>query len=212
MKLHSKTTFFLIRHGQTPSNLKGIKQGIHIDDYLDAQGVMQVNNAGAMVQHLALDLFITSHLHRAEETAAILNKELQEPIQVFHDYRLRERDFGTLTGKTEAEINQVIPGWKEKDLLQAYDYRPYGGESVDDVRFRAFTGLIDAALNFSNHNIGIITHAGIIRLLLFHFPEIPRIYQGSKESKLKISNTDVYEWEISENKIQTLKSLIQSQL
>lgn len=206
--IRSATTFYFIRHGETPSNAKGIKQGIHIDDYLDSTGIVQVENAGKIAEHLQLDLFITSHLHRAEETAAILNSTFKEHIPVFHDFRLRERDFGTLTGKNKEEIEKILPNWKEIDILQEYDYKPFGGEDANEVRYRTFTALVDAAMNFDHKNIGIITHAGIIRLLLFHFPDIPRIYQGSTDSKSAVSNTDIYEWEITDGRIKNLKSLI----
>jgi len=43
--------------------------------------------------------------------------------------------------------------------------------------------------------------------MLFHFPEMPRIYRG-KDTTKDIANTDIYEWDITDGKIANLKSKI----
>lgn len=207
MHIRNQTTLFFIRHGQTQSNIKHIRQGVQIDDYLDTQGVLQVQQIIPIVRSLQLDVMFTSYLHRAEETVALINNNLPEPIPILHDFRLRERDFGSLTGKPQEEWDKLLPDNKEKESLQMYDYRPFGGENVDDVRQRAMSAILDIAENYDHRNIGIITHNGIIRLLLFHFPDMPRIYRGLKTDK-DIANTDIYEWEITDGRIANLKSLL----
>jgi broad specificity phosphatase PhoE len=146
-------------------------------------------------------------LHRAEETAALINKSLSEPVPLLHDFRLRERDFGSLSGKSHEEWDKILPDNREKEALQAYDYRPFGGESVEDVRQRAVSAILDIIENYGHNNIGLITHNGIIRLLLFHFPDMPRIYRQMQTDK-DIANADIYEWDITEGKIANLKSLL----
>ena len=100
-----------------------------------------------------------------------------------------------------------MPDHEQLELTQTYDYRPFGGECVEDVRQRAVSAILDIIENYDHQNIGIITHNGIIRLLLFHFPEIPRIYRGYDTDK-DIANADIYEWEITDGKIANLKSLL----
>lgn len=208
MKIRSTTTLYFIRHGRTTANAQGIKQGIQIDDYLDTAGIMQVEQLAPIVSHLDLDILYTSYLHRAEESAAIINSKLGTAIPVQHDYRLRERDFGSLTGKTKEEILKALPDYAEKEQFQEYDYRPFGGESVEDVRQRALGAILDITMNNRNKNVGIVTHNGVIRLLLFNFPDIPRIYRAGDTSK-DIGNCDIYEWEMTDGRIKTLKSLLQ---
>lgn len=205
--LPTSTTLFFIRHGETLSNIKHIRQGIQIDDYLDTQGILQTQKIIPLVKELDLDALYTSYLHRAEETVALINNGLKKPIKVLHDFRLRERDFGRLTGKTQDEWNKLLPNNVPMEQMQAYDYRPFGGENVDDVRQRCFSSLLDIVQNNEKQNIGVITHNGIIRLLLFHFPEIPRIYRGLETGK-DIANTDIYEWDITDGKIANIKSLL----
>lgn len=208
MELRNQTTLYFFRHGETISNKNRIKQGIQIDDYLDTQGIMQIEKIAKFIQYLKLDVLFTSYLHRAEETAMLINKALPEPVTILHDFRLRERDFGSLTGKSYEEWDKVLPNHHELETLQMYDYRGFGGENVEQVRQRAISAILDIAENYDHKNVGIVTHNGIIRLLLFHFPDIPRIYRGDQDSKKDIANADIYEWEITDEKISALKSLL----
>lgn len=207
IKLHSDTTLYFIRHGQTQYNKKHIRQGTHIDDYLDTDGILQTEHIVPIIKTLDLDVLYTSYLLRAEETAAVINQHFAKKIPVLHDFRLRERDFGSLAGKTMEEWDKILPNNKELETMQAYDYRPFGGENVADVRKRVFGAILDIATNSGNKHVGIITHGGVIRLLLFHFPDIPRIYRG-KDTQKDVANGDVYEWEITEDRIANIHSLL----
>lgn len=208
MQLKATTTLYFIRHGETIKNKQHIRQGVQIDDYLDTLGVIQAQTLAKLALHLDLDVLYTSHLRRAEETAVYINNMLPEKIQIFHDYRLTERDFGSLTGKPMAEWDKLLPNHKELEAMQEYDYRPFGGESADDVRQRSVSAVLDIIENFSNSNVGIVTHNGVIRILLFHFPSITRIYRGKDGSDKDITNADIYEWEITDGRIANLKSLL----
>ncbi len=208
MHIKATTTLYFIRHGETIKNKQHIRQGIQIDDYLDTQGVLQAQTLAKLVKHLDLDVLYTSHLRRAEETAVYINNLLPEKIKIFHDYRLTERDFGKLTGRPMEEWDKVLPNHKELEAMQEYDYRPFGGESVEDVRQRSVSAILDIIDNFDHSNIGIVTHNGVIRLLLFHFPSITRIYRGKDNSDKDITNADIYEWEITDGRIANLKSLL----
>ena len=207
IKIRDRTTIYFIRHGETISNKKHIRQGVQIDDYLDTQGVLQMEKLAKFIKFLDLDVLFTSYLKRAEETAALMNQKMEQTVPVLHDFRLRERDFGSLSGKSLDEWDKLLPNHKELEAMQAYDYRPFGGESVDQVRQRSVSAILDIVENYDHKNIGIITHNGVIRILLFHFPDIVRIYRGKYTDK-DIANTDIYEWEITEGKIANLKSLL----
>jgi len=200
-------TLYFIRHGETPSNAAHIRQGIYIDDYLDTQGILQMEKLVPIIKILKLDVLYTSYLHRAEESAAVINQKLDRPIPIIHDRRLHERDFGSLAGKKLEEWDKILPNHAELEAMQAYDYRPFGGENVEDVRQRSIASILDIITNNPGKNVGVVTHNGVIRILLFHFPEIPRIFRG-KDTTKDIANTDIYEWVITDSKIENLKSLL----
>jgi broad specificity phosphatase PhoE len=206
-KLHNSTTLYFIRHGQTQYNKKHIRQGTHIDDYLDTEGILEVEKLTPIIKTLDLDVLFTSYLKRSEETAAVINQRLEKQVAIMHDYRLRERDFGSLAGKTVEEWNQILPDHREKENMQIYDYSPFGGEKAEEVRKRVFGAILDIANNNDHKNIGIITHGGVIRMLLFHFPDIPRIYRAEDTNK-DVANCDIYEWEMTEDRIANIQSLL----
>ena len=207
LKFRNQTILYFIRHGETSSNKKKIRQGVQIDDYLDTQGVLQMQQLIPIIKKLDLDVLFTSHLRRAEQSAAMINNSLPEPIPILHDHRLRERDFGSLTGKTQEEWNKILPNNRELEAMQIYDYRPFGGENIEDVRQRVISAILDIVQNYDHKNIGIVTHNGVIRLMLFQFPDIPRIFRAYTTEK-DIANCDIYEWEMSDGKIANLKSLL----
>ncbi len=209
MNLRSQTTIYFIRHGQTPANRLGIEQGVRVNEYLDTLGIRQLEEAIPQILPLNLDLMFSSQLFRSEQTAALINKHLKSPIPVFIDHRLEERDFGSLSGKTQSEIEKVLPDFRRMDIMQTYDYTPFGGETVAQVRERLLSCVWDMAENYANNNIGVVTHAGPLRLLLFHFPEIIRIYHTDHMTKKKdIGNTDIYEWTITDGVKKNIKSLL----
>ncbi len=209
MHIRNQTTLFFIRHAQTPSNFLNIKQGVKIDEYLSATGVEGIQHTLIpIVKFLELDLLITSHLHRAEETAAYLRQSLKEPITVLHDHRFRERDFGSLSGKSQPEIIKLVPDFEEQEERQTYDYRPFGGETAGQVSQRVLSGILDLATNYEHSNIGIITHGGVIRSLLFYFPDVIRIFHEQQNVLKDIANCDVYEWNIKDKDLKDLKAII----
>ena len=155
----------VIRHGETDLNRENRLQGSKgPNPHLNPVGKK-------MVEELRDALLVTpttiyaSPLLRTQETARILNEQFQIPIIPVPE--LMERDFGTLSGKFRSEID---PKLMETDLEGKYDYRPYGGESVDDVRARILRFLSTLPLR-SDDTVLLVTHRGVIRLLYDLFPE-----------------------------------------
>lgn len=209
MKIRNQTTLYFIRHAQTPSNLANIKQGIKIDEYLSTPGVLDVQkNLIPVIKFLNLDIIFTSYLHRAEETAAFLRQSLKDPVPIYHDFRFRERDFGSLSGKSREEILKLAPDYQQTEENQTYDYTKFGGETAEQVRFRVLTAILDIASNYDHENVGIMTHGGVIRSILFYFPDVVRIFHEPQNVLKDIANCDVYEWEIHKKDIDDLKALI----
>ena len=69
-----------------------------------------------------------------------------------------ERDYGSLAGKTWEELGNL----KEIDEKMEYDYRPYGGESVHDVRTRIEAVLEEIKIS-GHENVLIVTSRGPVR-------------------------------------------------
>ena len=154
----------VIRHGETDLNKEDRLQG--------SKGPNEgLNDAGRkMVTELRDGLLVTpkviyaSPLKRTQETAQILSEYLKIPVITVPE--LMERDFGSFSGKLRSEIDRAIV---ESDLEGRYDYRPYGGESVEDVKTRVLHFLKSLPLE-NNDTVIVVTHRGIIRVLYDLYP------------------------------------------
>ena len=127
---------YFIRHGQTAHNTTGYITG-HLDISVTDEGILEVEEALEKVP-ADFSVMYSSDLIRCRQTADILNKKLKLPI--IYDVRLRERNFGSLQGKKWEEFD---PDFRDKDFNQTYDYRAYGGESVDEFKSRLLAFIDD---------------------------------------------------------------------
>ncbi len=99
---------YLIRHGETDSNKKGILMGQRIDEPLNEVGIKQAQSvAQELLQHEFNTVF-SSPQKRAFQTAQAIVRDRH--VQILIREQLKERDFGDLTGKTWEEIDVVVGG------------------------------------------------------------------------------------------------------
>jgi|SRR5579872_1128209 len=154
---------YFIRHGETTFNKAGRIMG-QLDEPLDAEGIEQSRRLAAKIDPDFERLFC-SPLQRAKQTAQIINEKLKLP-EIEYRQELRERNFGSLAGKTLEQMDQQTLGQISiKDQEQSYDYRPFGGESVQDVKARLEFFLNFLRRNHSEKKVLAVTHTGIIRLI-----------------------------------------------
>lgn len=151
-----------IRHGETSLNTEE-RITSWVDDDLTAKGREQAL-AAAEGLHEKFELIISSPLLRAANTAKAI--AAKHPSRIVFDANLRERNFGSLSRKTWAEIEaETGKDMRHEDVdLMAYDYRPYGGESVADVTARVKEFLRNAYELGGGHDVVVVTHGGIIKL------------------------------------------------
>lgn len=101
-------------------------------------------------------------MQRARKTAEIINSKQKYSISLVDE--LTEIHMGSLAGKSWTEMEEGLELKKKHRSIQ-FDYRPYGGESVKDVKKRVFAFLKKINNKHSDYEVLIITHGGIIRLL-----------------------------------------------
>ena len=88
---------YVIRHGQTNWNLKGIIQG-QKDIELNDKGINEARKAKDEFNSLKIDLIMCSPLKRAKETAKILNTD--KNINIVYKSELIERGLGDFEGES----------------------------------------------------------------------------------------------------------------
>lgn len=142
------TTLYLVRHGETMENTAHILQG-HMPGNLTELGIYQVEILRNEIKSIQFKTLICSDLKRCIDTASILNKTWNLPIQTTP--LLRERDWGSFTGKYIPDI-QNIPF-------------PIDVESIEALHQRAHSFLTYIRTHFPNQYVLAIGHGLINRTI-----------------------------------------------
>lgn len=152
------------RHGQTRWNVEQRFQG-HTDIPLDETGVVQAERAASLLASLRPSLIVSSHLRRAQDTAAALGG--LAGLDVLVDKDLRERGGGEWEGLTRAEI---AAGWP----VQYAEWEAPGGESVTDVADRVAAATRRWVGRLEDGGLLVIaSHGAAIRLGLARLLGLP---------------------------------------
>ncbi len=175
---------YVIRHGLTELNKKKKVNG-EIDEPLAPEGIEQAQATISILPESIKHIY-TSPLLRARQTAEIINSKLNRPISPTNE--LTEIHMGSLAGKSWDEMESGLE-LKEKHRSVQFDYQPYGGESVKDVKNRLITFLKKINGKHQDFEALIITHGGMIRFFhLFHNGEVP--YETEKHILLLTFDLD----------------------
>ncbi len=157
----SGNQYFVIRHGETDSNLKGKISSIVGDvDHLTEKGKKEVLATLSVLKDKKIDLIIASDFMRTKETAEIIKKDLGISDENYVlDERIRELCTGVFDGETWKEYFALR---NEKDW---YDFKPEKGESCKDMKFRMTSFLYDLEKKYKNKKILVVTHEGPAKVL-----------------------------------------------
>jgi len=159
----SRKTIYLIRHGQTDFNLKGIVQGSGIDSQLNLTGKKQAQLFYERHKNIPFQLIITSELRRTIETAAPFIQH-NIPQQIFSEFN--EINWGKLEGKKPNKKNRqdfldMLKLWSNGNYETAIEQ----GETPLEVQKRMING-IEKLKDIEADNILIVSHGRAMRILL----------------------------------------------
>ena len=202
----------LIRHGQSEWNKLNLFTGFKNIE-LSEQGIDEANKAGQNFKNLNIkfDIVFTSELKRAQETAKIILKNLDQwdhlygEGKIITDFKLNERDYGDLTGLNKKETADKFGEEQVHKWRRGYSDQPPNGESLEDVVRRVkiyFEESINPAIKSAdNNNILIAAHGNSLRALLI----VMNIYDSSNINSVELS-TGVPIHVILENNKFTIKN------
>ena len=151
---------YVIRHGLTPLN-KAKKVNGQIDEPLAPEGIEQAKQTVSTIPITIRNIY-SSSLLRAQQTAEIINSELNLPLSFRNE--LSEINMGSLAGKSWEEMESGME-LKQKHRTVKFDYTPFGGESVTQVKERLTSFLEEINKKHEDSEVLIITHGGMIRVL-----------------------------------------------
>jgi len=153
---------YLIRH-TTPEIEKGIIYGKRLE-------VGLANSFMAEAQKIKEQFsFSTDIIYCSPAARCTLLADYLFPGNYHKDERLHEMDFGEWEGKTWNDIPQdELNKW----MNDYENIAPPNGESMNQMQERVMN-FINELIQSGKNKITIITHAGVIRLMLSHFYKKP---------------------------------------
>lgn len=162
-------TIYLIRHGEI--NTSGKKTYIGITDVpLSDNGIFQAKKLKEFFLDKQIDKIYSSDLKRSVKTAAIIVEDRN--LSVIQLNELREINMGEWEGKTFSEIrcnDEHIFNYRMENIE---DFKPKNGESFRECEKRA-VNIFNKITEDDAHNIVIVAHAGVNRVILAAILEIP---------------------------------------
>lgn len=157
-----KTTIYLIRHGQTETNVTNKFVG-HTDIALTELGKRQAQRTAEYLRDKHIDVFYSSDLQRAYYTAGTAAALYGKSVTT--DPAFREMNMGRWEGLDQDTIMQQFPEewntWKTR-LGEAH---VQGGESTQSVMDRTFAALERIVQAHPGKTIAIASHGMALQCL-----------------------------------------------
>jgi broad specificity phosphatase PhoE len=175
-------TLVLTRHGITSRSVPEQHLGQRIDVGLSAAGRSQARALGRRLVGVRFERIVSSPLLRARQTAAIVRAALPQAPQLELDARLQEMDYGAWEGLTYDQVDEGDPALRARWEVDPAANACPGGESGDDVAWRATAFLVDLiAWHDGRHGAGsaderpvlAVAHSTLDRVLICVATAIP---------------------------------------
>ncbi|MCP4933273.1 MAG: alpha-ribazole phosphatase [bacterium] len=156
----------LLRHGE----IKGGKRFRgSTDDPLTANGFDQMRSATKYP--FTCDLVISSPLIRCASFASELSHKTSVPLLI--EPRLKEMHFGDWEGRTSNQVYDDTPKALEQFWSDPQKYPPPKGERLQDFCARVLKAFARLIEHHRDQHLLLVTHGGVIRILLCHLQNIP---------------------------------------
>lgn len=179
-----KTRFYLIRHGETEWNKRGIYQG-WTDIPLSETGKKQAESLGKRFLKMPLDALYVSPLQRAIHTAEFVAKSSDVPLVI--DDHFKEINFGEWEGSSVPQLSEKY-GKSFTDFFDnPFDVSFPGEGSFDCVRKRSVKGFMELLEKHRGEKVAIVSHGGLLRVLMMSLMGM----DNSFYRKTWLSNTSI---------------------
>lgn len=160
----TQKTIYLIRHGETDYNRRGVVQGSGVDSDLNDMGRAQAQAFFQAYQHVPFDKIYISGLKRTYQTAEPFI-ELGLPYEKLTG--LNEISWGAMEGKAPGNVDNeyyrnLIETWSSGNSALTTD----GGESPDQVATRQKEAMASILSHPEETTVLVAMHGRAMRILL----------------------------------------------
>ena len=163
-------TFYIIRHADKAKGNFYNPQLRHQDEPISQVGQEQAEKLVAYFADKEITRIYVSAYQRTGQTTAPLARHLKLLPMVVE--RLNEID----NGLTESELGQKFPAEWQAFRERKSDFRFPRGETGEEARRRTVTFLNEKREGHAAENTLIVSHDGLIRILMCHLTNNP-VYQ-----------------------------------
>ncbi|HNT50866.1 MAG TPA: histidine phosphatase family protein [Cyclobacteriaceae bacterium] len=162
---------YLIRHGQTDFNLKGIVQGSGVDSSLNDRGRAQAEAFYETYKNIAFDKIYTSALRRTRESViGFIEKGIPtECLSGLNEISWGTKEGQPITPEEDAYYHWMLDQWRLGNTHERIE----GGESPEDVTKRQDPTLTHILNQSNEENVLICMHGRAIRILLCRLLNYP---------------------------------------
>lgn len=162
---------YIFRHGQTEDNITHTFSGFR-NPPLNEHGIYEAKEIAEKLKDVNPTLCYQSDQTRAIQTLQIVLENYHPNTKVITDARIKERDYGDLTGKNKDEEARKNPD-QYKLWHRSYDTPPPNGESVKMVEIRVLDFLNEVIPTWKENDIIFISSsANAIRPMRRYFEHL----------------------------------------
>lgn len=164
-----KTTFYVVRHGETDWNRERRNQGWK-DIPLNDKGRKEATETGLKLKNITFHAIYASPLSRALETAQIIARHHNKTIA--REDAFKERSFGIFEGAFWGEIDKhpvCVKGFKKYGY---YDFQLPQGESRRQLYERVIKRMNELTVSHVDETVLIVAHGGVVRAIALHLGHI----------------------------------------
>ncbi|MCI8555835.1 MAG: histidine phosphatase family protein [Clostridia bacterium] len=174
---------YFVRHGQTDDNANGNLLTGWSATPLNERGFAQARETAAALKDIKFDVCFCSPLLRTRQTLEEILK-FHEGLSIIFDDRLKERDYGEITGKPASICK--FRRWNANDEI------PFEMESIPKMYQRVSSFYDEILPKTKGKNVLIVAHSGVGRLSYFYFNGKP---EDNDYSNFQLDNAKVIEFE-----------------
>lgn len=182
---------YLFRHAQTTDNKDGIFSGKRDPD-LSEEGIEEAKKIRDQLKNEKVTKAYSAPNKRTKHTLEIVLEPHEGTELVIADPRIRERDYGDLTGKSKKKTAELYP--KEYPTWhRGYDTPPPGGESLKQVEERVLEFLKEVLANVWQNDVIFISASGnSLRPIRRYFEKMSEVQMASFEHE----RGKIYEYKV----------------
>jgi 2,3-bisphosphoglycerate-dependent phosphoglycerate mutase len=161
----------VFRHGETFDNREKIFSGFRQSD-LTPQGIEEAKEIGEKLKAEPVTKAYQSDLIRSQHTLDLVLNGWHKNVEIITDARIKERDYGDLTGQSKTAVEKENPG-QYKLWHRSYEVAPPNGESIAMVEVRVLSFLNEMLPTFGKEDVVLISaHGNSLRPMRRFFEHI----------------------------------------